>query len=49
MIKAWKDKGKYFNAYGITNIFAVVNSKYVLTVKVLGFSFGWSKDLKRFI
>jgi hypothetical protein len=49
MFKAWKDKGKYFNSYGVSNILAVVNSKYVLTVKIFNFSFGWSKDLKRFI
>ena len=48
-LKLWKDKGKNWNAFGLTNIFGVVNSKYVISFRVLGYSFGYSKDLKKFI
>ena len=48
MVKFWKDNGKYFNAFGIAPFFGVVNSKYVLSVKIFGFSFGYSKSQRRF-
>jgi len=49
MIKFWYDKGKYFNGFGLTGIFAVVISKYVITIKLFNFGFGYSKQLHKFI
>lgn len=49
MIRLWKDSGKYFKSFGIAPFFGFVNSRYVLTMRIFGFSFGWSKDQRKFI
>lgn len=49
MIKFWRDDTDTIKSWGITHIIGVVNSKYVLSIRLFNYKIGWDKDFKRFI
>lgn len=47
-MKFWKIKYDTMQGFGLAPIFALINSRYVITVRIFSFRFCYDKELKWF-